>query len=222
MSLEISPDLKSRFPGLIVLTARVKGVKIQRKNNELERFKEQLMREIRGKYDAESLKDLSIFRAYRDFFWSINIDPTKIRPASEALIRRILRGRSIPRINSLVDAYNLASIKTGIALAAFDEDRLRGKLIMRRAKKGERFQGIGMSEAMELKGGEVVISDEERLVAIYPYRDAEHSKVTEKTRNVLLLICGVPGISEATLTDAGRVAIDLITRFCGGRGFLEK
>ncbi len=62
----------------------------------------------------EGLKDEPIFRTYRDFFWTMGVDPTKVRPAAEALIRRILVGRSMPRINTVVDAYNLASMTTHI------------------------------------------------------------------------------------------------------------
>ena len=149
------------------------------------------------------------------------IDPTKIRPAAEALVRRILAGTPIPRINNVVDSYNLASIKTEVALVAFNRDELRGGLLMRSAESGERFNGIGMDEPMELNGREIVISDEEKLVAVYPYRDADRSKVSTTTKNLLILVCGVPGIQEKTLKDAGKVALELVTKFCGGEGRLE-
>jgi len=176
------------------------------------------MRQVKEQYDLESLKDLPTFRAYRDFFWSVEIDPTKNRPAAEALIRRFLGGKAIPHINTLVDAYNLASIRTEIALAAFDMDKLKGDLLMRPARKDEEFMGIGMEKPMRLQGGEIVISDEEKLVAIYPHRDADNTKITEETKNVLLLVCGVPGIKEETLRNAAKVAMDYITKFCDGRG----
>lgn len=117
-----------------------------------------------------------------------------------------------------MDAYNLASINTEIALAAFNRDELKRSLLMRTAERGERFLGIGMSEPMELNGVEIIISDHEKLVAVYPYRDAERSKVSEMTRNLLILVCWVPGIDEKVLTEAGRGALDLVTRFCGGEG----
>ena len=150
------------------------------------------------------------------FFWKIGVDPTKVRPAGEALIRRVLRGNSIPRINPIVDAYNLSSIETGVALAAFDENLIRGDLTMRFSAPGEMFTGIGMDEPMSLKGNEIVLSDDEKLVAIYPYRDADSTKVTDETRSVILLSCGVPGIADDILGRAAIIAIDYITRFCGG------
>ncbi|MCP8321417.1 MAG: hypothetical protein H3Z52_10840 [archaeon] len=216
MELKISPDLIERFASLQALIAHIRGVKVEKGSIELEDFKEKIIKEVKENYDIERLKDVPILRAYRDFFWRVGIDPTKVRPAAEALIRRILGGKSIPSINNVVDAYNLASIKTEIALAAFDEDKIQGNLIMRFARKGEKFLGIGMEEPKELQGGEIVVSDNVKLVAIYPYRDADESKLNEKTRNVLLMVCGVPGISNESLINAKNIAIEYITKFCGG------
>ena len=217
MSLSIEFQLQKRFPELKVLTCQIGGVRVEKRNVELERFKEEVMKEVREQYDLESLRNVSTFRAYRDFFWRVRIDPTKSRPAAEALIRRALGGKAIPNINTLVDAYNLASIKTEIALAAFDADRLKGDLLMRFATEGEEFLGIGMEKPMLLQGGEIVISDGEKLVAVYPHRDADNTKITMKTKNVVLLVCGVPGIEEETLQKAARVALEYITRFCDGK-----
>ena len=69
---------------------------------------------------------------------------------------------------------------------------------------------------MTLSGGEAVIQDGERLVAIYPYRDADYSKVNSKTKNVLMLMCGAPGISLDKLNSAAVEASKVLPRFCGG------
>jgi len=216
MSLKIDSKLNTRFPDLTVLTLRIKGVQIRKRGAELEKFKVEVMRQVRNEYNLDSVKDHPTFRAYRDFFWSIRIDPTKIRPAAEALIRRILAGKTLPSINTLVDAYNLASIKSRIALATFDADKLEGELLMRFAEEGEQFYGIGMKKPLILKGGEIVVSDDQKLIAVYPYRDANNTKVTEDTENIMMLVCGVPGIPKENMENASRVALEYITRFCDG------
>ena len=218
MVLKISADLGERFPGLRVLVMHFNGVRVEREKAELQQFKEEVIEEIKQTYDLATVKDVPIFRAYRDFFWRIGTDPTKNRPAAEALIRRIIAGTTLPTINTLVDAYNLASIKSCIAMGAFDMEKLSGDLVLRFAQKGEKFLGIGMGEPVELKGNELVVSDAEKLIAIYPYRDANETKVTLATKNVLLLICGAPGIEEKILKGAAQTAIEHVTRFCGGEG----
>ena len=216
MSVTISEEVRRAFPNLHVLTSSIKNVIVEKSNSELEEFKREILQEIQDAYDLENLKDRPILRAYRDFFWKLGVDPTKTRPAAEALIRRLLRGKPLPRINTLVDAYNLASIKTEIAIAAFDSDKIRGELTMRYAETGEEFLGIGMKTPLRLNGREIVISDEDKLLAVYPYRDAEDTKVTEATRNVLLLFCGVPGIPTQKLLEAKDVTLKFVTKFCGG------
>ncbi len=216
MNFYFDPKVKERFPGLKVCIGSISGMHTAK--GDMEELRESVFAKVREKYSLEDLKDVNIFRAYRDFFWNIGVDPTKVRPAGEALIRRVLRGSPIPKINPIVDAYNLSSIETGIALAAFDESLVRGDLTMRFAEPGEMFTGIGMDEPMGLRGNEVVLSDseDEKLVAIYPYRDADSTKVTDETENVILLSCGVPGIEDDLLEPAIITAIDYITRFCGG------
>jgi len=215
--LKLDEALKKLFPDLYVQVIKIKEVSVKRENPKLESYKEEVFQEIREKYRLEALKEDPIFRAYRDFFWKLGIDPTKNRPAAEALIRRILRGKPIPKINTLVDAYNLVSIKTAVPIACFDAALLEGKPFMREAKPGEKFLGIGMDKPVTLMGGEAVMQDDKRLIAIYPYRDADHSKVTEKTRNALMAICGAPGITKETLNNAASLAEEIIPRFCGGK-----
>lgn len=220
MRISIQSQLEPRFPGLKVLVCRVDGLLVEREKSELQMFKGEVIEEIKQKYDIATVKDEPVFRAYRDFFWRAGIDPTKVRPAAEALIRRVLAGKSIPTVNTLVDSYNLASIRTGIALGAFDASKLAGDLTLRLANRGEKFLGIGMNDSMELDGNELVVSDGEKLIAVYPYRDADDTKVTTGTRDLCLLVCGAPGIDEDVLKEASRIAVEYITRFCGGHGGL--
>jgi DNA/RNA-binding domain of Phe-tRNA-synthetase-like protein len=216
MLLEVEAELLERFPGLSAVVGRIRGLDIVRKLPELEEFKSVVLQRARERWTLDQLREEKTFRAYRDFFWRMGVDPTKIRPASEALLRRVLRGRPLPVINTFVDAYNLASVETAIPLAAFNEDQLSGPLLMRTAVAGELFLGIGMERPVELGGGEAVVDDGEKLVAVYPYRDADACKITTTTRNALMLICGVPNIGRGVLEDAGRVALEYVTRFCGG------
>ena len=213
--LKYSEKVRERFPGLKALTNRIEGVNIENGSEELEEFRNEVISQVRERKDLDELKDVSIFRKYRDFFWDLGIDPTKTRPASEALIRRILQGKEIPSINTLVDAYNLASIKSEIPLAAFDYDTLEGDLELRFSERDEVFRGIGMDEPKELTGDEIVVSDSEKIVAIYPYRDSEETKITTDTTDVLLMVCGIPGVG-GKLDKAREIMLDYVTEFCDG------
>lgn len=214
--LKIDDGVKARYPDLHATAVEIAGVKVCRSSEKLRRIANEVYRRVREGFNLEELRNYDVFRAYRDFFWKLNIDPTKVRPASEALVRRVLQGKEIPSINTLVDAYNLASIETGIALAAFDSDRVVGEAVLRWAKRGEKFKGIGVPFEKELDGRELVLADAEKVIAIYPYRDSEGTKITFETRNVLLVICGVPGVTLERMREAEEKAIEYVTGVCGG------
>ncbi len=187
---------------------------MRERDERLDAFVPILVHEFRARLQLETLKDEPHLRAYRDFYWRVGIDPTKIRPASEALLRRVLQGKEFPRISTLVDAYNLASMKTRIAIAAFDAAHTRGELRMRLAAAGESFRGIGMEVPMVLKGVEVVCEDDDGLVAIYPYRDSHRTRVSAATVDTLFMTCGVPGIETSALVSAAETTREFVERFC--------
>lgn len=220
--MEIAGELRSAFPGLRVVELRLAGLDVRSTDPELESFKLEVQERVRRRTASlEEVKDQPVFRAYRDFYWRVGIDPTKVRPAGEALTRKILGGRDLPRINTVVDAYNLASVETSIAIAAFDSKTVKeDALMMRRAKGGEPFHGIGMSSPDSLSGVEVVIEDLEshRLIAVYPYRDSDDSKITQGTTDVLFMMCGVPGIDDAALERAAALTREYVGRFCARSG----
>lgn len=216
MRLTIDPKVGAEHPGIEVPEAILRKVRVAPSHPDLPMYASELAERVRASFTLDSVKDLPELRAYRDFFWRIGIDPTKIRPASEALLRRLVQGRELGSINTFVDAYNLASVETRIAIAAFDLAKLGPELLMRFARAGETFLGIGMLAPKPLKGNELVVSDGRELIAIYPYRDAENSKVIEQTSDVLLHFCGVPGIPSSTLEAARDKTVSIIQRFCGG------
>lgn len=214
--MEIAREVLCKFPGIAVSEARM-AVAVSAHDPALEEFKARISEEIRKSYSIETVKDAPVFRAYRDLFWSIGIDPTKTRPAAEALIRRILQGKELPRINTAVDAYNLASVKSHVSVAAFDTSKLKGKLLLRFAKPGERFTGIGMSQPIALEGKELVIEDTGATepIAVYPYRDSDNTKITESTKEAVFIMCGAPGIPAEAIEKAKFIVAEHVGKFCG-------
>lgn len=208
----VEPALSASYPGIDALGVLLRGLRVRETSIEVEEAKKWIYDYVRKKYSLEMLKDVPVFRAYRDFFWRIGIDPTKMRPSSEALVRRILLGKELPRINTLVDSYNMASIESEITMAAFDASRISGRISITYSSPGEEFLGIGMEHPIVMRGGEVVIRDDSKILSIYPYRDSEHSKVSLNTVDSVLLVCGVPGIPRNRLEDALDVAVRYVQR----------
>jgi len=214
--MEFSPEVLASFPGICVAEGDIRSGRIENESPGLIALRQDTIRKIQSRYTLEKVKDEPVFRAYRDFFWRVGVDPTKTRPASEALVRRILAGGTLPAINTAVDAYNLASAISGVPIAAFDGDALAGDLTLRFAREGEEFLGIGMKKTVELRKNQVIMTDRARIIAIYPYRDSDSTKVTITTKNIHIVSCGVPGISPSVVLAAYETCSRHLERYTGG------
>ena len=87
---------------------------------------DRLGQEFRQTLTTETLKDISGIAATRQVYRACGKDPSRYRPAAEALIRRILQGKQLYQINTLVDLVNLASIRYGYSIGGFDADKFEG------------------------------------------------------------------------------------------------
>jgi DNA/RNA-binding domain of Phe-tRNA-synthetase-like protein len=214
--MEFSQEVLTAFPGICVAEGDIQTVHIEQEHPGLEALKLEIIREIKSRYTLEQIRNEPLFRAYRDFFWSVGVDPTKTRPASEALVRRMLSGGKLPAINTAVDAYNLASAVTGIPMAAFDADTLTGNLAMRFAREGELFLGIGMEKPVVLRKNQVILTDPGQVIAMYPYRDSDATKVTSDTKHIHIVTCGVPGIDRKRVVEAYDVCAGYLKEYTRG------
>lgn len=210
MEIKISNEIAKRY-GIFVEVIELEGLKIRKSGDDFIKFRNFIFDEIKKKYSLETLKDNRIIRAYRDFYWSIGIDPTKTRPSSEALVRRILADKGLPLINNLVDSYNLASALTLIAMGAYDVEKINGSLEIRYSSN-EEFIGIG-NKKMTTKN-HIVLADEEKIISIYPYRDSEKTKITEDTTKAIVVLCGVKGIEREYMLKAKEKTEEIIKKFC--------
>jgi DNA/RNA-binding domain of Phe-tRNA-synthetase-like protein len=194
----------------------IKDVLVVNQAESLSKIKNKVFESIKKKYTIDGIKDTPIVNAYRKFYWKyLNIDPTKTRPSGEALARRVLKNQKIPIISNIVYAINLASVQTQLSYSGFDLDKVKGTLIIRYAKLEERFQGIGTRHRI-LAGNELLLADAEKILCIYAYGDADATKITSNTKNILLVSYGVPKISSEMLKKGIELGLNYIHEAGGG------
>ena len=212
-----SSQVSEKLPQLAICVGLISGVTVRKENEQLWQLKKISYEEIRSKYNIVDLKDDSTVRDYRDFYWKLGIDPTKTRPAGEALVRRVLHGNELPNVSTVVDAYNLASAITMVPMSGFDRDCIAPPFQVRFARNGEAFTGIGMEAPMSLKENMLVLADGKQVLCIYPYRDSDKTKITLETRNVVIVGYGAPSILQNRLREAVATALSLIKQSSGGK-----
>lgn len=163
---------------------------------------------------TESLKQMSGIAATRRVYKACGKDPSRYRPAAEALIRRILQGKELYQIDTLVDLINLASIRFGYSIGGFDADKFVGDtLTLGVGRKDEPYEGIGRG-VINIEGLPVY-RDEEGGVGT-PTSDHERTKITLATTHMLVLINGYDGNEEQVMANA-RFIRQLVVDYCGSQ-----
>jgi len=148
------------------------------------------------------------YAAYRAF----GTNPKRERPSVDALRRRLARTARLPRINAAVDCYNLVSVSHGVPAGAFDLDAVHGDIVVGFAAGHEEFTPLGEPGATEYpRPGEVIYADQTSvLTRHWNHRDADRSKVTEHSRNILFLLETTESAAFGPAVDAA--AADLAAR----------
>lgn len=171
--------------------------------------------ELRSSLTTESLKKLSGIAATRRVYKACGKDPSRYRPASEALIRRMLQGKELYQIDTLVDLINLASIKFGYSIGGFDANKFVGDtLTLGVGKTGEPYEGIG--RGMLNIEGLPVYRDAVGGVGT-PTSDNERTKITLSTTRLCVLINGYDGNEKQVRANADYI-LHLLRYYCQSEG----
>lgn len=199
MEVIVSKEIETVCPGFVgaCLDAEVKNSKycqpLWDEINALgEKYKDTLT--------TETLKDLPGIAATRRVYRACGKDPSRYRPASEALIRRQLKGKSLYQIDTLVDLINLASIAYGYSIGGFDADKFVGStLTLGIGREGEPYEGIG--RGMINIAGLPVYRDAKGGVGT-PTSDNERTKISLSTTHLVVLINGYDGNEQRVRENA--------------------
>jgi DNA/RNA-binding domain of Phe-tRNA-synthetase-like protein len=155
--------------------------------------------------------------AFQDLLRQVGVNPRKEQPSVERLVKLALKRNDLPAVNSLVDAYNLVSVRSFCSLGAHDLDRLMLPVALRLLAGRELFTPLGRDAAVAVTSGEYGYVDaRDRVLCRLDLLQAEFSKVTAATTNVFLIVEGTASHPPAVLRQAFDDVIAMVTRFCGG------
>jgi len=162
--------------------------------------------------DREPLPDPTPFSGRdiadaRRLYRAIGQDPTRNRPASEALLRRLKRGIGMPRINALVDAVNHCSVCLLRPFGSYDLDKVSGDVTLRIGTDGEWYAGHGKPR-VNLSGRYVLADDEGPFGN--PSSDSVRTCITQETTNALVVVFGPAGEAEDSLDWVGETIVGVV------------
>ena len=167
----------------------------------------------RGRFLDCPLGEHPVAGGVRRMFKAAGIDPSRYRPSGEALVRRILKGQDLYHINCIVDINNICSIESLFPLGAYDCKHIIGDVSIRLGTGDEVYQGIGKQINI---AGKLVSADSEGAFGS-PIADSERTKITEVTREVLVLLYAPQSTDNSDVRQTIDRFADLAREYAGAQ-----
>ncbi len=192
-----SPAIRQKLNGLKFGMLAAAPVNVQPSSShfetELKKLEEELAAKFPNKRPSEDAVVGHVRRMYRKIGW----EPTRYRPSSEALVRRLLQGKGLYRINNLVDYGNLISARFHLPMGLYDTDKIEGRITADVGAEGETYQGISRDEIHA--AGKMILRDGAGIFG-NPTADSKRTSISETTRGVLAVFFCPAEVSEAYLS----------------------
>jgi DNA/RNA-binding domain of Phe-tRNA-synthetase-like protein len=152
--------------------------------------------------------------AVRTMYKRVGIDPTKRRPSSEALLRRVRKGEGLPRINSMVDVCNWCSLEFQLPYGLYDAAHIEGGVVLRLGKEGESYPGIRKDDVHV--GGRITLADNRGPFG-NPTSDSARTMVTPATTRALVVIFAPREIEPRQLDRVVQITAQRMEEFTGAK-----
>ena len=204
MTLTLAPGLVSIVrPGSIWWT----GASVVSHEHRLDPLLAEAEAKVRLTPPAESA-------AVRSMYKRVGIDPTKTRPSNEALLRRVRKGDTLPRINSAVDVVNWCSLEFQLPYGLYDASKISGEVTMRLGREGEKYAGIRKDDVNV--GGRITVADSIGAFG-NPTSDSARTMVTPATTELLVVIYAPTEIPKPQLDRVLQITAERLASIVGGK-----
>ena len=167
--------------------------------------------------DAAEVRSAPEISKLHEILRAVGVKPRRHPPSTQKLLELALKRGVLPQVNNLVDAYNLVSVRTRCSLGAHDLDRIAVPVELRLFRGDEYFRPLGTGEDKPVNRGEFgYVDGENRVVCRLDSLQAEFSKVTGATSNVLLIVESTTAQTEVRIQQVIDEAIETVLNYCGG------
>ncbi|MBU6389645.1 hypothetical protein KGQ71_03980, partial [Patescibacteria group bacterium] len=206
----------NRFPNTVLGVIVAKGIDNTGKNDEVTRLLQEVEAETIKRFDGKPISEDPTIQSWRQAYRSFGA--RDYCASIEALVKRMVKGKGVWQINKLVDLYNYISLKYVLPVGGEDINKIEGNLILKEAEGDERFIALGSEENDPPLSGEPIYRDDHDVICRrWNWREAEKTKLTEETRDAILVIEGLQPEERARIESALQEFATLIEKYLGGK-----
>lgn len=216
MKLSIEQAVLDRYPGLNIVAIVVHDVDNATLHPEISELQAQEIRFVQMLFGEMQISAHPIIQAWRNVYQTFGT-ASRYHSSVEALVTRVVKGKGLSRINTLVDLYNIASLKYLVPVGGEDLTTLKGDMRLCLARGDEPFVALGAEADDPPEAGEVVYADDEGVLCRrFNWREADRSKLTERTKHAIFCLEGIPPATEIEIKEAAGTLARWIQQWCGG------
>lgn len=192
----------------------LQGVSVREADDALVAEIERVAADFRERHGGGPSGDVPGAAEARSLYKALGIDPTKTRPSNEALLRRVLKGESLYRVNTLVDALNLCSLREQLPFGLYDLAQVRPPVLLRRGAVGESYAGIRKGP-VNVDGRPVLVDAEGPFGN--PTSDSARTCISTATADALVVLYAPAAFTPARVSRVLDTTRDTLVRYCGGQ-----
>ena len=217
MNFYVKTDVLGR--GVKILFAVMEGIDNTRVSEEWNAYRNQKIHELYEQYKDMDVHADPILEGFNILHDKTGVKRRKNIPASENLIRLLVKHQGMSYINLAVDIYNLISLESRLALGAHNMDKADGNVTLRFTDGTERFVPIGLNEPIPVRPHEYSYCDDaNEVLCRLEIRQVEKTKVDEAAKNVFYIVQGNEAVDDSLLKETVQKIIDTTAKYCGGSG----
>ena len=216
IQIKISKELKQSCPD-ITLGCIQANVYVQPSCKELEMRIDNTANKLRTEMSLEEISALANIKESREAYKRLGKDPSRYRLSSEALIRRILQGKKVYRINNIVDINNLVSIISFHSVGSYDVDKIKPPVIFASGQAGGAYKGIG-KDFINIENLPVFSDSQGNFGS--PTSDSERTMITNESSNIVMNIISFSGKED--LDQYLNYAQQLLEKYADGKNFASQ
>ncbi len=222
MRFIIDPNIFQKNEALMVGVLVLNDANNTGSHEEIQRLLRDAEAKVRSSLNLETFRDHPKLKALQETHQAFGNNPNKFPPSAQALVKRVLKGGQLPTINPLVDLYNVISLRYLLCAGGEDTDQCIGDIHLTYATGNEEFIGLGETENDPPEAGEVIYRDDQGVICRkFNWREGDRTKLTENTRNCVLVLEARPPIEHSELAQALGELQALVEKYCGGSVRME-
>ena len=216
--MEFIVDNKVKKLGVKILGLKIEGLDNINITEDFYNWREDKIKELITKYKDYNIKEDNVIEGFYKLHEKVGVPRRKNLPASENLIKLLVKREDLVHINKAVDIYNIISIESKLCLGAHDIDKVSGNVYLKITDGSENFIPLGNEESKPVNEGEYSFVDDDNDVLCWlDIRQVDKTKVTEESKNVLYLIIGNEETDFNELENVAKEIIEITTKYCGGK-----